>query len=548
MKQRRILSFLLCLIMLCGLCVSALAQENVKYRDYNYYMCVGDSIAAGCSLTKDGTETYFDQETDDYTTVYNPDYIYYGYDFSAVPTAYHSIVASELNAELLQCARSGLRAVEFRYFLDGVYNDYDESRYWGNTYFDEDGNGFTLDDLDAINARVNYIEQIKKADIISVNVGSNDVFSFALNMVLQEMTASGDDPALAAIKDFLNKGGSLGAGFAKMIEYAQKMGMLNDVVAVLTETLDKAYAQYEVNYKAVMDKIYELNPDITVIGVGVFNPFTYFRLSSDSSLDISGLAQPTVNKINSLIKSYETKYGDFYYADVVGTETYEMSYNDKYFWEYFALKVHPTLGGHRFMAEQILGVVPEAELPFTDVTKDSWCYEEVKYCYNNGLMRGTTATTFDPDSVMTRGMVATVLYRINGSASVEGLSHPFGDVADGRYCTDAIIWAYNNGVILGYSDGSFKPDQFISREQFAAMLYRYACKFSGVDENQSLPPLLRYTDAGEVSDYAKPAMRWAVANGIIKGKTLTTLAPDGGCTRAQCAVMLARFDQNIVNS
>lgn len=543
--MKRIFSFLLCIVLLCGICIPAFADGGTKYRDYEYYMCVGDSIAAGCSLTKDGSETVFDQNTDDYTTVYNPDYIYYGYDFSAVSTAYHCIVAEALDAELLQCARSGLRAVEFRYFLDGTYNDFDETRFWGNTYFDTDGNGFTLSDLDAINEYVNYPEQIKKADIISVNVGSNDVLSFALNMVLQEMTSDSSDPTLSAIKDFLNNGGSIGQAFSQLISYAEAMGTINDVVNVLVDSLCKAYAQFEVNYKAIMDKIYELNPDITVIGVGVFNPFTYFRLSSDLDIDISAIAQPTINKINRLIKSYDGGELEFYYADVVGTETYSMSYDDRYFWEYFTLKVHPTLAGHRFMAQQILSVVPEAELPFTDIPDTYWCYNEVKYCYNNGLMKGVTSTTFEPDSVMTRGMVASVLYRINGSPDVSGLTHPFTDVSSGRYCTDAVLWAYNNGIILGYNDGTFKPDEFISREEFAAMLYRYACAYGGVDPDTSHPKLVQYVDAGKVDSYAKEAMRWAVANGIIKGKTLTTLDPKGDCTRAQCAVMLARFDQNL---
>lgn len=543
--KKRIISLILCVLLVCSICIPALADNNTVGRkyDYDYYMCVGDSIAAGCSLTKDGSETYFDQETDNYLTVYSPDYIYYGYDFSAIPTAYHCIVADALDAELLQCARSGLRAVEFRYFLEGVYNDYDETCFWGNTYFDTDGNGFTTDDLDAINEYVNYPEQIKKADIISINIGSNDVLSFALNMVLQEMTSDSSDPTLSAIKDFLNNGGSFGQAFAKLIEYAETMGMLNDVVNVLISTLDKAYDQFEVNYKAVMDKIYELNPDITVIGVGVFNPFKYFRLSGDSDLDISAVAQPTINKINKLIKSYENGKLEFYYADVVGTETYLMSYDDRYFWEYFTLKVHPTLAGHRFMAEQILSVVPEADIPYTDVSENDWYYDGIKYCYNNGLMNGMSATTFEPETSMTRAMVATVLYRINGCPDVSGMSHPFTDVASYQYYNDAIIWAYNNGVVQGCGDGTFLPEDTITREQFVTMLYRYACAYCGVDPDASQPLLVQYVDARSISDYAKVPMRWAVANGIMNGMSLTKLEPAGECIRAQCAVMLARFDQ-----
>ena len=277
-------------------------------------------------------------------------------------------MANELGANLLQCARSALRAVEFRYFLDGTYNDYDESCIWGNIYYDSDGNGFTLPDLDAVNAYVNYPEKIKQADLLSINVGSNDVFSFTLNVVLRELTKDTSDPTLNAIKDYLDKTGNVGAAFGKLIDAYQSMGKTADLVRALTETMNKAYNQFTVNYEVVMKEVYKLNPDITVVGVGVYNPFTYFRLSEDNQLDLSGIAAPIVTAINAHIASYKLKYDNFYYADVVGTETYPMNYDDRYFWEYFTLKVHPTIEGHQFMAQQILDALPEAPLPAPAVT------------------------------------------------------------------------------------------------------------------------------------------------------------------------------------
>ena len=358
----------LCIVMLLALGVPAFAETGKNYYDYKNYMCVGDSIAAGCGLARDGKPTNFDQTVDDYTKVYSNNYIYLGYDYSAAPAAYHSLVANELGANLLQCARSALRAVEFRYFLDGTYNDYDESCMWGNTFYDSDGNGFTLPDLDAVNAYVNYPEKIKQADLLSINVGSNDVFSFTLNVVLRELTKDTSDPTLNAIKDFLDKTGNVGAAFGKLIDAYQSMGKIADLVSALTETMNKAYNQFTVNYEAIMKEVYKLNPDITVVGVGVYNPFTYFRLSEDNQLDLSGIAAPIVTAINAHIASYKLKYDNFYYADVVGTETYPMNYDDRYFWEYFILKVHPTIEGHQFMAQQILDALPEAPLPAPAVT------------------------------------------------------------------------------------------------------------------------------------------------------------------------------------
>ena len=366
--MKKILSIVLCVVMLFALTVPAFAASGKNYYDYENYMCVGDSIAAGCGLARDGKPTNFDQTVDDYTKVYSNNYIYLGYDFNAAPAAYHSLVANELGANLLQCARSALRAVEFRYFLDGTYNDYDESCIWGNIYYDSDGNGFALPDLDAVNAYVNYPEKIKQADLLSINVGSNDVFSFTLNVVLRELTKDTSDPTLNAIKDFLDKTGNVGAAFGKLIDAYQSMGKIADLVRALTETMNKASNQFTVNYEAIMKEVYKLNPDITVVGVGVYNPFTYFRLSEDNQLDLSGIAAPIVTAINAHIASYKLKYDNFYYADVVGTETYPMNYDDRYFWEYFTLKVHPTIEGHQFMAQQILNALPEAPLPAPAVT------------------------------------------------------------------------------------------------------------------------------------------------------------------------------------
>lgn len=366
--MKKTLSIVLCVVMLFALTVPAFAASGKNYYDYENYMCVGDSIAAGCGLARDGKPTNFDQNAEDYTKVYSNDYIYLGYDFAAAPNAYHSLVANELGANLLQCARSGLRAVELRYMLDGTYNDYDKDCIWGNTYFDTDGNGFTTADLDALNAYVKYSDKIKQADLISINVGSNDVFSFALNVVLRELTKDTSDPTLNAIKDYLEKTGNIGAAFGKLIDAYQSMGKIADLATALTTTMNKAYMQFTVNYAAVIERIYEINPDITIVGVGVYNPFDGFRLSADSNLDLSGIASPVVAAINAHIASYKLKYSNFCYADVVGTQTYPMSYDDHYFWEYFSLKVHPDIEGYQFMTKQILDALPEAPLPAPAVT------------------------------------------------------------------------------------------------------------------------------------------------------------------------------------
>ncbi len=366
--MKKTLSIVLCVVMLFALTVPAFAASGKNYYDYENYLCLGDSIAVGYGLSRDGNPTKCDQTPEDLATSSDNKYIFRGYDFSVAPNAYYSLVADELGANLFMCARSGIRAVELRYMLEGVFNDYDTNLIWDNTYFDTDGNGFGLNDLDKLNAQIGYPEKVKQADLITINVGSNDVFSLTMVEVMAELTKDSSDPTLNAIKEYLEKTGNIGAAFGKLIDAYQSMGKIADLATALTTTMNKAYMQFTVNYAAVIERIYEINPDITIVGVGVYNPFDGFRLSADSNLDLSGIASPVVAAINAHIASYKLKYSNFCYADVVGTQTYPMSYDDHYFWEYFSLKVHPDIEGYQFMAKQILDALPEAPLPAPAVT------------------------------------------------------------------------------------------------------------------------------------------------------------------------------------
>lgn len=178
--------------------------------------------------------------------------------------------------------------------------------------------------------------------------------------------------------------------------------------------------------------------------------------------------------------------------------------------------------------------------PFKDVTTDHPFYEDIKYVYEKGLMQGVSEDIFQSATTTTRGMIATILYRMEGEPAVKNASS-FRDVADGMYYTKAVAWAAANGIVNGYADGTFQPDQTISREQMAAILYRYAqykgCDVSvGEDTN-----ILSYTDAAQVASYAVPTFQWAVGAGIINGTTATTLSPKGSATRGQVAAILHRY-------
>ena len=183
------------------------------------------------------------------------------------------------------------------------------------------------------------------------------------------------------------------------------------------------------------------------------------------------------------------------------------------------------------------------ENPFIDVKEEDWFYGAVKYVVQKGLFAGTSETTFEPNLAMTRGMLVTVLYRLEGTPAVTG-SSTYADVAPGQYYTSAVIWATQNGIVSGYGNGYFGTNDIVSREQVATILFRYAK--SKEYDTSLVKDIGGFTDSDQVASYAKRAMQWAYANGIIGGTSGTTLSPKGSATRAQVATILMRFDEKII--
>lgn len=179
--------------------------------------------------------------------------------------------------------------------------------------------------------------------------------------------------------------------------------------------------------------------------------------------------------------------------------------------------------------------------PFTDVSEKDWFYNDAMFVYKNGLMLGTSKTLFSPHGTVTRGMMATILWRMEGSLAPKG-ENSFTDVEAGRWYADAITWTAENGIFAGYSKDKFGPDDPITREQLTAIFYRYA-DYKGYKLTVT-GNLDKFEDADKITDYAKTVMQWAVGNGLIKGKSETLLDPQGTATRAEIAAMLHRFVEN----
>ncbi len=179
----------------------------------------------------------------------------------------------------------------------------------------------------------------------------------------------------------------------------------------------------------------------------------------------------------------------------------------------------------------------ETGLPFTDVAADAWYYDGVEYCYENGIMQGTSETRFSPSATVSRAQMVTILYRMAGSPDVSGLEEPFLDVSDSHWAHDAIVWAYNEGVATGFANFLFAPGLYVSRGQMVTMLYRYA-------GSPEVSGELGFEDAKLIPNAFKDAIIWASENGVVNGYENGFFNSALNLTRGQMAVIISRYCTN----
>ena len=538
------------MILSIGVCAFAASTETVK--PYEKYLCLGDSISAGCGVPfaevdlsqYDASLKYWEQ-------------MYHGYNFDIVPRAYHSLVADAVGAELVQGGISGNRTVEMRYLLDGCYNDSDDNGYWGMVFFGSDG---TTEDtclkLDACNAMlkdkygVSFKEAVEEADLITVNLGSNDVLSYSAMLTMAVLGEEYEsDCMITELLEKLAETGDVYGVFSKFLELSNTAGKLNEVLTTFAKCLVSSTVTFKTNYKSIIKDIYKINTDTTVVGVGVYNPFNQFILSEDISLKVGMLMDPVVADLNLFLKNLENSYKGYKFADCSDTEIYEFNMDNVSSGDYIT-KVHPTLEGHKYITAQILSVLHEkgakpeetpepAEpdvhgLPFVDVPEDYWAYDEISYVYENGIMKGTGKTVFSPDKYMTRAEFVTVLYRL-AEGSSEGLTESFKDVAKDHWAYEAIVWASDEGIIEGFDDNTFRPEANISRAQMVTMLYRYEGSPAVKGD------VKQFSDGINIAPPYVEAVIWATQNGIVKGYADGSFRPDNCATRAHMAVIIERY-------
>lgn len=545
-KMNRVIAVILALVMVISLtAVSALADEKESAGKDIVYTCLGDSIAAGYSL---------------------PTYVA-RIDAGLVPVegSYGKIVADTLKADQYNAyGTSGVRTQEMLMFLkDGYYGDAVTNynmHYWVHTdNIDEE--------LPVLQKKIR--DGLAESNLITMGVGVNDLWLTVQGILLQLGTGKPYTGPEDAQKEYMDTVSAIGLGGAMDLvqKAADTVFGVSTLVPQLLTAIGDALLNFESRYEEILQLIRKLNPNAVIVEVGYYNPFDILTPG------FNGIIDTYLGSMNSFLKTMEKEYSNVYYADMTGTETI--------FGTTLQNDPHPTQKGHQFMADQILKVlegkkfppVPKASAPeptltptatvtpaptqpaepekteklsdedtvcapYTDINRGAWYHTAVHFAIENGIMGGTGNGKFEPGIAVTRGMIAQMIYAMEGKPRASGRKQ-FDDVAAGKWYTNAVAFVYANRIMGGYDEKTFGPGDYVTREQLATLLRGYA-QYKGRSVAHTAD-IGSFRDASRVSEWAVKGLEWAVADGIIAGRNGNVLAPQERATRAEVAQMLMKF-------
>lgn len=497
---------------------------------------IGDSIPAGYGLSEN-VNSLINQFTLHGATI--------------VDGSYPQILRDEAGFDVVhKDARESYTAINYLRWIDEEYDNelaQPKNYYlrWLSecTFFLPKIFGAPTDDTETLKANIK--NDIATSDAIVLNLGNNDTFTMALlDFFLRSeyyVYGMAAQPALSALKGKLN----LATSLDDLIQMFG--GTYADIF-----TKEEEYLQlFKKNMDRMIRAIRQLNPTAEIYYVGMYNTFEYAEPEDDAIRDFLYQAGVDLcNKLEHYAKEECAFRNDIHYVDVMGTQVWKSDtiYSPSY-WLRFLVHCHPDYEGHRFMAEQIMkamGMDGDTNCPlakFVDLIPTSWYHEPIDYVLKRGIMDGMTDNMFGPEVTLTRAMVVTMLYAMDGKPSISNLS-PFNDVAATDWFVNPVVWAADNGVVSGYDDGSFRPTNPVTREELATMLRSYA-QYRNKDTSAS-GDLSAFVDQSTVSGWAAESVSWAVGHGIINGRSGNRIAPKGTATRAEAATMFTRLCQNVL--
>ena len=582
---KKIVAALLAVVLVVSLMsVGAFAATKDNVKQYGVYTALGDSMGSGFGQPQ-------------YTELGNGSMVDTNVLGQRIEGSYPDLIADWTGAKLNQMCYPGYTAAILRYELCDDYAE--QANSWEINQIENFSFGVYTKEFLEENKQT-FRDAIAESDLITLDIGLNDTWYIMMSLVYeiadQEWLLNNNGAERGTLAAELEKYGTWGT-VARNVEYlllsiAENPQLWAQFASELVSGLTQYWTVYQEHYRAIVEAIYDLNPDVTVVALQSCNSFKYLNLTpgtasntykfsiSDSVTTVSlpilgeftlpdsihlafdasmtnvtGLMYDVVYE--SVRKSFVGVKPNYYYAD--GMEDVELIGN------HFAIPMyenstidnsgfnpHPTTKGHEQIAENIVAVLPEegsstgttgTTSKFTDVSASAWYASFIDYAVDNGFMTGTSDTTFEPDGTLTRAMVVTMLYAMDGKPAVSGAS-TFSDVSSSAWYADPVAWAAANGVVSGFEDGTFRPNANVSREQLATMLRAYA-GYKGKDTTAN-GDLSKYSDGEGVSPYAMDPVSWAIGHGVMSGNTDGTINPQGETTRAQAAAMFTSFDKNVL--
>ena len=429
MLLKKSLALALSLLMVCGCaCVAGAVSVNGKnHFDYGSYVLLGDSVASGWSDIEDRDTC-----------------------FTRVEGSYGAVLADDLGVEYHPMACIGFRTLEMRYMFE---DDFVGDRFMFYSVEQE----FIDEKIPEIRAAV------ANAGLITLNVGGNDWGSFVGWHLMEELEkVEGSENFVEKALPYLENTINFGVDTIEtIVGLADIAGLLPELIKILPMALNKGMESYIKNWSIMIEDIYALNPDVTLVVIGMFDS----SLQDESMEDFEGtgtgitlpavdvgfnIGQTIVDLANTPMRQNAEKYG-YIFIDPIGT---------------LCEQQHPSYAGHRHIADLILEALPDADFPYTDLEEGTKEYGIAQKLYAKGYMTGVSATEFAPEASITKAQLAEVLYNAAGAPEVEGA---LNDTASA-----SAVWCAEKGVLTADENGNFAPDEAVSYFGFAQAMFRFS--------------------------------------------------------------------------
>ena len=438
--MNKAIAVLLALVLISGTFVCFAADGEKQYHKYEKVMLLGDSQNSGFS---------------DYRDIFS--------EYTRVDDSFAAYVADDLGAELLPYACPGFRTIELRYLLDDTYRPDDKYLFAAVP---------TTPMEEFVRRAPELRNGIAESDLIMIGIGGNDWGAY-LGWVMADVELENPLPEeyKAALRKFLTDVSAEDDVIEEILNIANKLNALDEAAAALPEVLEYAFSNLRTNWEWIVEYIYENNPDVTLVVVGMFP--TYFSTEKDAPDVVA-----TPNAVEKMVEDGIIDFGNKHLIE--GQSKYGYIYVDTY--GTIVEEAHPTIAGQRFIADRILEELPYGNFPYTaDVALRDTNYKAIEYMVMNGIMEGTTETTFGTDDALTKAALSKALNKITGDYKITDKT---GKVSKLDLAFNLFKAADKNGIMNFFNAVTFSlnilisGDNNITRGEAAGILYSYVKSFT----------------------------------------------------------------------